>query len=95
MVYQGGCLSSYIQNKSKCRQKGTFALLYTKIKVKFNHFLFLTSLESPLNKGGSDDVWKYKWLQIAERRIIVPTRAEPNLFKLCRVQPKIICVYNV
>ena len=39
-------------------------MLYTKIKVKFNHFLFLTSLESPLNKGGSDDVWKYKWLHI-------------------------------
>ena len=24
---------------------------------------------------------------IVERRIFVPTRAEPNLFKLCRVQP--------
>lgn len=27
------------------------------------HFLFLTSLESPLNKGGSEGVWKYRWLQ--------------------------------
>ena len=42
---------------------GTFALLYTKINVKFNRFLFLTSLESPLNKGGSADVWKYRWLR--------------------------------
>lgn len=27
-----------------------------------NIFLFLTSRESPLNKGGSGDVWKYRWL---------------------------------
>ena len=40
-------------------------MLYTKIKVKFNQFLFLTSLESPLNKGGSVGVWKYRWLQTA------------------------------
>lgn len=32
---------------------GDFALLYTKIKVKSRPFLFLTSRESPLNKGGS------------------------------------------
>lgn len=38
-------------------------MLYAKINVKFNHFLFLTSLESPLNKGGSEGVWKYRWLQ--------------------------------
>ena len=37
-------------------------MLYTKINVKFNHFLFLTSSESPLNKGGSEGVWKYRWL---------------------------------
>ena len=35
---------------------------YAKINVKSNHFLFLTSLESPLNKGGSEGVWKYRWL---------------------------------
>ena len=29
---------------------------------------------------------------IVERRIFVPTSAEPNLFGLCRVQPKITCV---
>ena len=34
-------------------------MLYAKINVKSNHFLFLTSLESPLNKGGSERVWKY------------------------------------
>ena len=45
------------------RKSGTFALLYAKINVKSNHFLFLTSLESPLNKGGSEGVWKYRWLQ--------------------------------
>ena len=38
-------------------------MLYAKIDVKSNHFLFLTSLESPLNKGGSEGVWKYRWLQ--------------------------------
>ena len=38
-------------------------MLYAKINVKSNHFLFLTSLESPLNKGGSEGVWKYRWLQ--------------------------------
>jgi len=37
-------------------------LLYAKINVKSNHFLFLTSLESPLHKGGSEGVWKYRWL---------------------------------
>lgn len=37
-------------------------MLYAKINVKSNHFLFLTSLESPLNKGGSEGVWKYRWL---------------------------------
>ena len=52
-----------------------FALLYTKINVKFNHFLFLTSSESPLNKGGSEGVWKYRWLQIA----IVRRLAENSL----------------
>jgi hypothetical protein len=45
------------------RKSGTFALLYAKINVKSNHFLFLTSLESPLNKGGSEGVWKYRWLR--------------------------------
>ena len=29
---------------------------------------------------------------IVERRIFVPTSAEPNLFELCRVQPKITYV---
>ncbi|MEH2889847.1 hypothetical protein, partial [Segatella copri] len=43
---------------------GTFALLYAKINVKSNHFLFLTSLESPLHKGGSEGVWKYRWLHL-------------------------------
>ena len=38
-------------------------MLYAKINVKSNHFLFLTSLESPLNKGGSEGVWKYRWLR--------------------------------
>ena len=38
-------------------------MLYAKIDVKSNHFLFLTSLESPLNKGGSEGVWKYRWLR--------------------------------
>ena len=37
-------------------------MLYAKINVKSNHFLFLTSLESPLHKGGSEGVWKYRWL---------------------------------
>ena len=37
-------------------------MLYAKINVKSNHFLFLTSLESPLNKGDSEGVWKYRWL---------------------------------
>ena len=37
-------------------------MLYAKINVKSNHFLFLTSLESPLNKGGSEGVWKHRWL---------------------------------
>ncbi len=46
------------------RKSGTFALLYAKINVKSNHFLFLTSLESPLNKGGSEGVWKYRWLPV-------------------------------
>lgn len=45
------------------RKSGTFALLYAKINVKSNHFLFLTSLESPLHKGGSEGVWKYRWLR--------------------------------
>ena len=48
------------------RKSGTFALLYAKINVKSNYFLFLTSLESPLNKGGSEGVWKYRWLQTKE-----------------------------
>ncbi|MEH2889703.1 hypothetical protein, partial [Segatella copri] len=47
---------------------GTFALLYAKINVKSNHFLFLTSLESPLHKGGSEGVWKYRWLRITLQR---------------------------
>ena len=34
----------------------------TYMDIKSNHFLFLTSLESPLNKGGSEDVRKYRWL---------------------------------
>lgn len=38
-------------------------MLYAKINVKSNHFLFLTSLESPLHKGGSEGVWKYRWLR--------------------------------
>ena len=38
-------------------------MLYAKINVKSNHFLFLTSLESPLNKGGSEGVWKHRWLR--------------------------------
>ena len=42
-------------------------MLYAKINVKSNHFLFLTSLESPLNKGGSEGVWKYRWLHTFER----------------------------
>ena len=29
---------------------------------------------------------------IVKRRIFVQTSAEPNLFELCRVQPKITCV---
>ena len=29
---------------------------------------------------------------IVKRRIFLPTSAEPNLFELCRVQPKITCV---
>ena len=40
-------------------------MLYAKIDVKSNHFLFLTSLESPLNKGGSEGVWKYRWLPMS------------------------------
>ena len=32
-----------------------FDKLYTKLHVKFNHF-FLTTPESPLNKGGSEVV---------------------------------------
>lgn len=44
-------------------------MLYEKINVKSNHFLFLTSLESPLNKGGSGGVWKYRWLQNNEEEI--------------------------
>ena len=39
-------------------------MLYAKINVKSNHFLFLTSLESPLHKGGSEGVWKYRWLHM-------------------------------
>lgn len=39
-------------------------MLYTKINVKSKRFLFLTSCESPLNKGGSEGVWKYRWLRL-------------------------------
>lgn len=30
------------------------------------------------------------FFKIVERRFFVPTSAEPNLFELCRVQPKIM-----
>lgn len=43
-------------------------MLYAKINVKSNHFLFLTSLESPLNKGGSEGVWKYRWLHVVDSK---------------------------
>ena len=37
-----------------------------------------------------------QWLSLAnfcvKIRIFVPTRAETNLFELCRVQPKITCI---
>ena len=44
-------------------------MLYAKINVKSNHFLFLTSLESPLNKGGSEGVWKYRWLPMNQAQL--------------------------
>lgn len=48
----------------RCRKSGYIALLYTEKNVKSSHFLFLTSRESPLNKGGSEGVWKYSWLLV-------------------------------
>ena len=38
-----------------------FALSYAKINVGTNYFF--TSLRSTLNKGDSEGVWKYRWLQ--------------------------------
>lgn len=46
-------------------------MLYAKINVKSNHFLFLTSLESPLNKGGSEGVWKYRWLHTFTAMLLI------------------------
>lgn len=40
-----------------------FALFYTEINVKSSHFLFFIACESPLSKGGSEGVWKDRWLQ--------------------------------
>ena len=47
-------------------------MLYAKINVKSNHFLFLTSLESPLHKGGSEGVWKYRWLLLEDHLVMIP-----------------------
>lgn len=71
------------------RKGGTFALLYAKINVKSNHFLFLTSLESPLHKGGSEGVWKYRWL----RTVRVPKAN--GKYPFWGVNDDLRCVYGV
>jgi len=67
--------------------------LYPKINIKFHHFLFLTSSESPLNKDGSESVWKYRWLL---SKCVVECRSleQPNDALLYTLMMRFISTYK-